>query len=73
MAEIDKNSFGFLSQCVVSFMCFLSFLYEKEVSSARQFKKKAEKAAAAPAKPAAAKSSAENEEELTPNVRIILL
>ncbi|RDX41083.1 lysyl-tRNA synthetase [Lentinus brumalis] len=30
-------------------------------------KKKAEKAAAAPAKPAAAKTSAENEEELTPN------
>ena len=31
MAEIDKNSFGFLSQSVVSFMCFLFFLYEKEV------------------------------------------
>ena len=38
MAEIDKNSFGFLSQCVVSFMCFLFFPYEKEVlSSVRQF------------------------------------
>ena len=38
MAEIDKNSFGFLSQSVVPFMRFLSFLYEKEVlSSARQF------------------------------------